>query len=201
MIWNVWKSGPTCTKTGSLHCLGIWYAMLMPCVNYWTCDMVHMYMFHPLMKREVLLTIFVWIEIFPLFIMYHLLSYILDIWHYYLPQCTSIKEGLHYTLVASIHCDSMCFICLFILTHMCFLSMCFTVPYLLVNYVRIQIYIWVFQPEWVKWHTFYMFSTKGRNFLKKRHSQNIILRGIYKQQHVIQHTICNIRYFGQMMTS
>ena len=71
VIWIVWMPGPTCTKTGSPHCLGIWYAMLMPCVNYWACVMVHMYLFYPLMKRDIILTTFVWIEILRLFIMYH----------------------------------------------------------------------------------------------------------------------------------
>ena len=93
VIWIVWMSGPTCTKTGSPHCLGIWYAMLMPCVNYWACAMVHMYLFYPLMKREILLTTFVWIEILRLFIMYHPV----DIWHFY------------FSLSTSLHCDSMCF--------------------------------------------------------------------------------------------
>ena len=45
VIWIVWKSGPTYTKIGSPHCLGVWYAMLMPCGNYWACVMVHMYRF------------------------------------------------------------------------------------------------------------------------------------------------------------
>ena len=93
VLWIVWMSGPTCTKTGSPHCLGSWYAMLMPCVNYWACTMVHMYLFYPLMKREILLTTFVRIEILRLFIMYHPV----DIWHFY------------FSLSTSIHCDSMCF--------------------------------------------------------------------------------------------
>ena len=41
----------------------------------------------------------------------------------------------------SIHCGSMCFYLFIYPSHMLFLSMCFTVPYLLVNYVRIKIYI------------------------------------------------------------
>ena len=77
VIWIVWKSGPTYTKTGSPHCLGVWYAMLMPCGNCWACVMVHMYLFYPLMKREILMTTFVWIEILRLFILYHFLSYTL----------------------------------------------------------------------------------------------------------------------------
>ena len=35
----------------------------------------------------------------------------------------------------------MCFYLFIYPSHMLFLSMCFTVPYLLVNYVRIKIYI------------------------------------------------------------
>ena len=93
VIWIVWKSGPTCTMTGSPHCLWIWYAMLMPRI----CVMVHMYLFFPLMKREILVTTFVWIEILHLFIMSHFLSYTLDIWPFYLSQFNSI------------HRDSMCF--------------------------------------------------------------------------------------------
>ena len=42
----------------------------------------------------------------------------------------------------SIHCDSMCFYLFIYPSHMFFLSMCFTVPYLLVNYVRIKIYVY-----------------------------------------------------------
>ena len=59
--------------------------------------MVTMFLFYPLMKWEMLLMIFFWIQILRHFIMYHLLLYTLDIWHFYLSQFTSI------------HCDSMCF--------------------------------------------------------------------------------------------
>ena len=40
----------------------------------------------------------------------------------------------------SIHCDCMCFYLFIYPSHMLFLSIFFTVPYLLVNYVRIKIY-------------------------------------------------------------
>ena len=120
VIWIVWKSGPTWEKTGSPHCLGIWYAMLMPCGNYWACVMVYIYLFYPLMKREILLTIFVWIAILRLFIMYHPL----DIF-----TCPYL---LLFIVIACV------FICLFTLTHMWFISMCFTVSYLLVNYMRLK---------------------------------------------------------------
>ena len=98
VIWIVWKSGPTCIKTGSPHCLGIWYAMLVPCVNYWACVMVHMYMFHPLMKRDILLTTFARIWIF-----------------YVSSSCITplTFDIFHLSLFTSSHCDSMCF-CLFI---------------------------------------------------------------------------------------
>ena len=99
VIWIVRKSGTTCTKTASPRCLGIGHSMLMPSVNYWAFVMVHIYMFHPLMKLDILLTTFVCIKILRLFIMYHLLSYTRDIWHSYLFKLTSI------------HCHSMCFYC------------------------------------------------------------------------------------------
>ena len=112
VIWIVWNSGPTYTKIGSPHCLGVWYAMLMPCGNYWACVMVHMYLFHPLMKREILLTIFVWIDILRLFILYHFLSY--SLW--YLTFCHNL---LLFIVIA-------CVFYLFIYpSHMLFLSIVF----------------------------------------------------------------------------
>ena len=85
-----------------------------------------------LMKREILLTIFVWIEILRLFIMYHPLSYTLDIWHFYSSQL------LLFIVIACL------FIYSFTLTHMWFLYICFTVPYFLVDYMRIKIYIYIY---------------------------------------------------------
>ena len=99
VIWIIWKSGRTCTNTSSPRCLGgIWYTMLMPCVNNLACVMVPMFPFYSLMKREILLTTFVWIDTVRLFIMYHLVPYTLDIFvFFYLSQFTFS------------HCDSMCF--------------------------------------------------------------------------------------------
>ena len=96
VIWIVWKSGPPCTNTGSPRYLGIWHAILIPCMNYWACVMVSMFLFYPLMKREILST-------FCLNWDFHVSSSCitlvisLDIWLFYLPRFTFI------------HCANMCF--------------------------------------------------------------------------------------------
>ena len=46
------------------------------------CTEVYTCLFYHLMKRVILLTIFVWIDILRLLIMYYLLSYTFDIWHF-----------------------------------------------------------------------------------------------------------------------
>ena len=93
-------------------------------------DGTHVFVY-PLMKREIWLTTFVWIELLGLFLTYHLVSYTLDIWLFI---CLNLLLFIVITCV---------FICLFTLTHMWFLSMCFIVLHLLINYVRIRIYIGV----------------------------------------------------------
>ena len=81
----------------SPYCLGIWDAVIIECENYLACVMVAIFLFYPMVKQEILSTTFVWIQILRLFIMYHLLLYILDILHFYSFKFTYIR------------CDNMCF--------------------------------------------------------------------------------------------
>ena len=86
----------------SPYCLGIWDAVIIECENYLACVMVAIFLFYPMVKQEILSTTFVWIKILRLFIMYHLLLYILDILHFYSFKFTYIR------------CDNMCFFYRFI---------------------------------------------------------------------------------------
>ena len=96
VIWIVWKSGPTCTKTGSPHCLGIWYAMLMPCLNYWACTIVHMYVLSFDETRDFIDDICLNWDFMSL---HHVSPTVIYSWYliFYSSQFTSI------------HCDIMCF--------------------------------------------------------------------------------------------
>ena len=129
VIRIVSKSGPTCTKTGSPHCLGIWYAMRMHARRY-TC------IYFILWRNERLY----W-------------RYLSELRFYVSSSCitschilviSDIFIRLNLLLFIVIACV---FIYFFTLTHMWFLSMCFTVPYILVKSVRIKIYIYINNRE------------------------------------------------------